>query len=48
MRACPKCGSTEFKAMDVDTRTVRITCAKCQWAPPDVRIDELGDREFLR
>lgn len=23
---CPKCGSTAFKARDIDERTVRITC----------------------
>ncbi len=48
MPNCPKCGSTEFRANDVDERTVRISCAKCRWTPPDVKIDHMGDREDLR
>ena len=39
---------TEFRAKDIDERTVRIVCAKCGWTPPDVKIDQMGDREAMR
>ena len=45
---CPKCGSTSFKAKDIDDRTVQISCAVCGWTPPPVRIDNMADREALR
>lgn len=48
MTECPKCGSTSFKAKDIDERTVRISCTKCGWTPPDVRIDQMADREALK
>ncbi len=49
METCPKCGSTSFKAKDIDERTVQISCAKCGWAPPPVKIDqEMPDKDALR
>ena len=47
MQSCPKCGSTEFKAKDLDERTVQVSCARCGWKPPAVKIDERGDTEAL-
>lgn len=49
MQACPECGSTSFKAKDLDERTVQISCAKCGWTPPPVKIDqEIADKDALR
>jgi ribosomal protein S27AE len=45
---CPECGSASFKAKDIDERTVQISCAKCGWIPPVVKIDQLRDREALK
>lgn len=45
---CPECSSTAFKAQDIDERTVRVRCVKCGWTPPDVKIEQMGDKETLR
>ena len=45
---CPKYGSTEFRAKDLDDRTVQVSCARCGWTPPPVKIDDLGDKETFR
>lgn len=48
MPECPKCGSTAFKAQDIDERTVQVRCAVCGWMPPTVKIEDLADRESMR
>ncbi|MGD0395528.1 MAG: hypothetical protein ABSB26_01280 [Nitrososphaerales archaeon] len=49
MNRCPKCGSTSFKAKDIDERTVQISCTNCGWTPPAVKIDqEMPDKDALR
>ena len=46
---CRKCGSSSFKAKDIDEHTVQISCAECGWTPPPVKIDqEIADKDALR
>jgi len=37
-----------FKAQDIDERTVRISCAKRGWTPPEVKINQMREKEALR
>lgn len=50
-RKCPKCGSTEVGVVLGQVEgygTGEWECKKCKWTGEDVKVEEIGEEEFMK
>jgi hypothetical protein len=50
LRECPKCGSTDVGVVLVGEgkKADNWECKKCKWKGEDIKIEEVGEEEFLK